>query len=183
MEIECETLWLPSDWSEEERLAFGMAELAECERLLREAEVHEYLNAVRGSVKVMGALSNHKKVHARGQGQNTWALSSIKEEEKKRDLAMRHYNSIREALLRLVPSEERPAAQERMPVLSVQDTYRKPPQMRREVGDSRRSDGRTWDVPKSGKTTSSREDGWIWRTSHIGKMTDAEYEEWELAGT
>jgi hypothetical protein len=169
----------------------GMTELAECERELREAEVHEYLNQVRSSVKVIGALSSHKKVHARGQAQNTRAQSSIKEEEKKRDLAVVHYNSSREALLRLVPSVDCQTMQERLPVLSVRDTYRKPPEKRRDVGDSRQSDGRAWNVRKKPGATepteptevaSSREEGWIWRTSEIGKMTDREYEEWERAG-
>jgi hypothetical protein len=205
-QIESERLWLPSDWTEDERITLGLSGLADCERELREAEVHEYLNAARSSVKVISAMSNQKKIHARGQAQNTRALSSIKEEEKRRDQAVIDYNSAREALLRLLPLEERRAGEERLPVLSVQDTYRKPPQGRREVGDSRRRDGSAWRIHKDVRESAStslqltndlgtvvegnknpmlqgdEDDGWIWRTTHRGKMSDTEYEEWELAG-
>ncbi|RDB28165.1 hypothetical protein Hypma_001335 [Hypsizygus marmoreus] len=137
---EKEILFLPSDFSESERADLDLSVCAQHEHQLREGEAFDALRHLQTIVKTLDALSTAKRKDARGQDQNTRALTRIKEVEGQRDLAMRDYAAARTALLAL----GEPEADNRFPTLTLQDTYRKSTRDKREVGDSRRMDGKLW---------------------------------------
>jgi hypothetical protein len=192
-DIHDETLGLPSDFSSEERSRWNLGQLAILELALRESEALEAVEALRNSVKALSALHHHKKVHLRGQEQNTWSLHVIRNETKRRNAIMSTYNAARKAILYLAVDSRKEELTERYPPLSVADTFRKPPEARRAVGDSRRPDGHLWSIPlvqprtveqpvKANGNAPPKENGWIWKVGSHGRMTDAEVRVWEEEG-
>jgi hypothetical protein len=147
------TIGMPSDFSPEERNALDLDELASTERRLREAEAQDLLREIRKTVKTLGAVEHAKHVHARGQAQNTRANSQIRTLIDQRTLLIGQYNACREAMISVHPTQSGTEV-ESFPPLTTADTFRKPPQQRRAVGDSRRFDAPLWTGTASSLTHS-----------------------------
>jgi hypothetical protein len=140
--LEDELLGLPSDLHADQREEAAMMELVVAERSFRIGEVNDVLKELRKTVKHLGILEHDKLVHTRGQDQNTRANNQIRDHARERDLLIAHYNAARQALINLGQSNDPVALA--YPELTVRDTYRKWPEARRQIGDSRRLDAKLW---------------------------------------
>lgn len=134
---------LPSDACLDAEYRESHSELIRLEQILRKGEAIEALDKVRTTVRMLGALYHEKEVHTRGQDQNTRANSLIRDLECRRDLHIQMYNGARTALHTLKRDGREPASND-LPHLTVKDTYRRAPEGRRVIGDSRRIDGGLW---------------------------------------
>ncbi|KAF7295985.1 CxC2 domain-containing protein [Mycena kentingensis (nom. inval.)] len=133
-----EMLFLPSDFSEVERLALGgFEDLAAEEMRWREGEIFDYLGALQNNVKAIAALRTDKQKNDRQQKANTRSLNQIREGLRRRELIMTGYLRSRDAQISLTGSS-------RFPLLTDADLYMKPVLDKRRVGDSKLSDGALW---------------------------------------
>ncbi|KZV60063.1 hypothetical protein PENSPDRAFT_594542 [Peniophora sp. CONT] len=138
--IEDEVLWLPSDFSLEDRVRLNLTELASQEIYLREGEAYDAIRAIKSVTRQLDVLRRYQRDRARAQEQNSRALSEIHTAENTQDLHIAHYTETRVALIALgFIAEKDPNTQ--FPPLSRADTFRKATEDGRNVGDSRRPDG------------------------------------------
>jgi hypothetical protein len=145
--LEDEVLGMPSDLAGDVEFPQAYIPVANLEMRLREAEVMEALNGVRKMVKIIGATWHEKNIHARGFQQNTRTNTHLDDLMRRRDLFMETYNCARGAIQKLKQlGVEGPLSD--LPPLTLKDTVRKPPQVRRMVGQSRYIDGALWSGKK-----------------------------------
>lgn len=137
---EGEKLYIPSDFSEAERVRLRLVSLGECERRLQSGAAYDTIQRVRTTCKTISSLHSNKKAQAYGQTRHTRATEQIRVIEARRDLFISDYESIRKNMTSLGLAEDSPE----FPPLSLADTYRKPTNIKRAVGDSRRHDGAIW---------------------------------------
>ena len=142
--VEDTNLQLPSDFTMKQRQILRLDKLAREEKLLREGELADGLASIRSVAQSLSCTRARKRKHARHQGPNTRANSSIEALEAKRSLEIELYNHARERLLKLVDDDER------FPPLTVADTYRKPTETKRLLGVSRIPDGKVWTINAKG---------------------------------
>jgi hypothetical protein len=140
--LEDELLGLPSDLRADQRNSPAMSDMVSTECAFRIGEVNDLLKEIRKTVKHLGILEHDKVVHTRGQDQNTRANNQIRDHIRERDLLIAHYNASRQALISLGEGDD--AIAQSYPVLTVKDTFRKWPEARRQIGDSRRLDAKLW---------------------------------------
>ncbi|PPQ77254.1 hypothetical protein CVT24_009906, partial [Panaeolus cyanescens] len=138
--ITSECLFLPSDFSSADRTEFGFDELGRIESNLREGIAFDLISAVQQSVKLESVVWSQKQTQCRGQDQNTRALAQITRLKHQKANLIDLYNANRQALIDL----GLPQASRSFPPLSVEDTRRMAPEVKRGVGDSRRLDGAVW---------------------------------------
>lgn len=134
---------LPSELDTQVRSVVCPASMTRSEIRLRHAEAHEAVEAIKTMVRSLGAIEHARMVHARGLELNTRAG---REKEKRRArlvFSIDTYNRARSALLALGALEDT-SVDQFYPPLTIADTFRKDPSSRREVGDSRISDGALW---------------------------------------
>lgn len=134
---------MPSDLLEcDVEFSSGLLELAKMEVRLREAELLEILGKLRDAVRMLDARRHEQIVHSRGQNDNTRASAQRSRLKKKIQLYIELYNESRESLQAL----ERKGLDVTMsfPRLSLEDTVRKNPELRRHLGTSRQVDGSLW---------------------------------------
>jgi len=131
-------LHLPSDLTSTQRLELGLEAIAREEKFLREGEACDALMETRSASQLVSCGWSQKRKHARHQKQNTRSLTYIKGLQDARDEKIDKYNHARSKLLCLVDSNPR------FPPLMVQDTLRKPTDIRRQLGDSKLTDGLLW---------------------------------------
>ena len=143
--VEDTILHLPSDFTATERLELKLEPLAHEEKLLREGELVDALAEVRDTAQHLTCARTRKQKHARHQRQNTRTLSQVLEAENERNAAIEDYNAARVQLLRLVDEDPR------FPPLTIKDTFRKSTELKRQVGDSRRGEGKIWSVGTSAR--------------------------------
>ncbi|KAF8074505.1 hypothetical protein FPV67DRAFT_1725303 [Lyophyllum atratum] len=137
---ECEILFLPSDFTAEERVTFNLTELAQSEYQLREGAAFDALRSVRNIVKTLGTIGHEKKTQDYGQMRNTRSNNQILATKARLDAAISHYNKTRVAMI-LLGLDEKDLM---FPPLELKDTFRQSTLAKRQVGDSRRSDGPIW---------------------------------------
>jgi hypothetical protein len=142
-EVECEKLYLPSEFPSSERDALEVAILAGEETKLREGEAFDSLLLIQTAVKTVVALRDQKNRHARGQGENTRSGTLIRGAEAQRDLHMQTYHFARSSMIAL-GFLDAGDFQPSFPPLTLQDTFMKSHQRKRGLGDSRQTDGVLW---------------------------------------
>jgi hypothetical protein len=133
-------LFFPSGYPAKNRNYFGMKELVHQERILRTAQLNDLIVMVRSLASLLSAMRARKRKHFRGQKQNTSALNAIFTQEDSLNLKISEYTCSRKSLLLLGLGDDANS----FPPLSRKDCYRKPTELKRQVGDSRRPDGNLW---------------------------------------
>jgi hypothetical protein len=136
-----EILFLPSNFSGEERDRLGLSSLVHDEALLREAQAHECVLQLRLTLKVISALQFKRRMNVVGQKRNTRARSRIYTMEAVRDHYLLVYNTTRDALIALAALHPE---DDRLPHLSLTDLARKATIAKRQAGDNYRADGKFW---------------------------------------
>ncbi|KAJ6493772.1 hypothetical protein DFH09DRAFT_1104448 [Mycena vulgaris] len=142
-EIELEKLWLPSDFTEVERVAMGpnIIALAAEEAKLREGEAYDLIRVIQTICRGLSALEDRKK-DVRGQKDNTISGEQVLDTRHRRDCAIKAYNPVRKALLHLGMIQDGGDKKDsQFPHLTVDDTFMKSRRRERALGDSRRGDG------------------------------------------
>lgn len=140
LSISQERLFLPSDFDSDQRQSLGLSKLAKLESDLREGVAFDCIKSIQQCVKAIDALLADKRMHSRGQDQNTRATTQIMRATSKRATWINQYNRNREAMVALgLPSDARS-----FPSLSLEDTQRRSTMVKRALGDSRRVDGQLW---------------------------------------
>jgi hypothetical protein len=142
-EVECEKLYLPSEFPSSKRDALEVAILAGEETKLREGEAFDSLLLIQTAVKTVVALRDQKIRHARGQGENTRSGKLIRGAEAQCDLHMETYHFARSSLIAL-GFLDAGDIQSSFPPLTLEDTFMKSHQRKRGLGDSRQTDGALW---------------------------------------
>ncbi|KAJ6563399.1 hypothetical protein DFH09DRAFT_920273 [Mycena vulgaris] len=139
-EVELEKLWLPSDFTEADRVAMGpnIIALAAEEAKLREGEAYDLIRVIQTICRGLSALEDQKK-DVRGQKDNTISGEQVLDTRHRRDCAIKAYNSV---LLQLgMIQDEGDKKDSQFPHLTVDDTFMKSRRWERALGDSRRGDG------------------------------------------
>lgn len=153
-EITHEELGLPSEYEESSEWNRNLCQMATIEVDLRKAEAREAIANTRSAVKKIGATVMDRDKNVKGYAGNTRAKLQLEDLQRRRDLHLSHYSAARTSLMRLRELLEDTSIPE-LPSLMVEDTARKQPEWRRQIGDSRRQDGRIWGgglAPSTGLT-------------------------------
>ncbi|KAJ3528320.1 hypothetical protein NMY22_g9460 [Coprinellus aureogranulatus] len=129
-----ERLFIPSDFTRPQQRKYGLTELAQTERKLREGAAFDKIQKVQELSKAL-SLDTQAKNDGRGQRENTRNAKIIANTRVAMNLAIESYNKNRTALLALGYGDHR------LPALTLEDTKRKPTAVKRQTGDSRRADG------------------------------------------
>lgn len=132
--VQLEQLYLPSEFTEKERQEFDLVQLGLEEARWREGQAFDILRALQNIVKAMRVLRGHKIKQDRQQKQNSRAGDHIAEAAKRRDHHMEAFNVAHAAIVALVGSSQFPA-------LTQDDLFMKSVHQKRQVGDSKRTDG------------------------------------------
>lgn len=163
-EPEAEKLYLPSDFSTDQRLNFGLGELAEIESKLREGEAHDALRSLRDCIQHGQALRSHKNSKRNfvvGVTRSTRAVTKINEVESKISGHIAKYRQARAAMLAL----DRPNMTADFPELNSE------------------TDIHTKDVTApNALNDGGKEEGWIWTIGRAGTLTDEERAEYAEDG-
>ncbi|KAF7369577.1 CxC2 domain-containing protein [Mycena venus] len=150
--VENEKLFIPSDLTAAERRELGLTSLGVEEARWREGQAFDALRGVRTVVKAIRVLRDHKEKNERQQKQNSRAGDHISDAVRRRDFRMATYDAARQAMISLELLSEGPDSA--FPPLSFDDTFMKSVVKKRQLGDSRFTDGRLFTVG-SGATQSS----------------------------
>ena len=122
------------------------ARLAEEEAQLRETQLFECILQLRSVGKNLSILQSIRRKEARGQQQNTRSRAHIEAMDLICDQILGIYNASREKLLVLKGGN---GGVEKYSPLSKDDLSRKSTVKKRQLGDSRRPDGKLWYTGKS----------------------------------
>jgi hypothetical protein len=139
--VEEENLFLPSNFTADERDRLGISNLVHDEGLLREAQAHECILQLRLTLKIISVLHLKRRTNVVGQRRATRARSRISSMEAVRDHYLLVYNTTRAGLVSLAvlhPNDER------LPQLSSNDLIRKSTVAKRQPGDTYHADGKFW---------------------------------------
>ncbi|KAJ7236645.1 hypothetical protein C8J57DRAFT_1194304 [Mycena rebaudengoi] len=161
---EQEKLYLPSDFTSEQRLKYRLTNLADLESKLREGEAHDALESLRDRIKHSQALRSHKndkKNFVAGVSRTTRAVTKIMEVDTKIPGHIAKYRHARLAMIALGRSTADPGFPE---LKGDDDTYYKDVNTPNALNDG----GRT--------------EGWIWTIGRAGDLTDAERAEYAEDG-
>ncbi|KAJ7166380.1 hypothetical protein C8R43DRAFT_1103994 [Mycena crocata] len=162
-EVELETIWLPSDFTEAQRVVMGsaMISLASEELKWREGEAYDLLRILRTHCKGLSALEDRFR-DVTGQRNRTIAGEQVLDSRERRDNLISDYNTICKAMESLgVPLAAGDDGQ--FPYLTVADTFMKSRRRERALGDSRRGDGMLY--TRIGITAGSK-------VSHLPELED-----------
>ncbi|KAF6746393.1 hypothetical protein DFP72DRAFT_1152449 [Ephemerocybe angulata] len=138
-------LYLPSDYTPDRRATLSLNDLASDEAQLREGLAFDAITSIQQRVKALDALLVNKRRNCKGVDQNTRANAQITRVTAERALWIRHYNSNRDALIKLGLSQTARS----FPSLTVNDTHRHSTINKRVLGDSRRTEGALWTLHPS----------------------------------
>ena len=166
---EKEVLYIPSDFSEAQRVKLGLIDLGKQERQLHEGAACDAIQAVRTIKKTLSSMRANKKAQDYGQQMHTRSIAQICDVEHRQAIVISDYSAARNAMLKLGLSKDDP----RFPPLNNQDLYRKPTNVKRAVGDSRRPDGKLWasgSVPSGLQPGLSSQPSAFPFTSHIEQL-------------
>ncbi|KAJ6514598.1 hypothetical protein DFH09DRAFT_1431747 [Mycena vulgaris] len=160
VQVEDETLYLPSDLTASERLELDVAALGVEEVRWREGQAFDSLRATQNVVKAITALRDLKGKNDRQQKDNSRSGDQIREATKRRDRHMDSYESARWAMISLEALQEGSGTS--FPPLREADLFMKSVRQTRHTGDSRFTDGLLW------RTT-----GGITSSSHVASSISA----------
>lgn len=141
--IEDEEVYLPSFFSPSERAEMSLLELEKEELELRRAQIVECIMQLRRSAKKLSSARAQKKKDGRGQYEGSRSATQRHILEFNQECLLLIYNTGRKAFISLSDDEH---IGEAFPALSTEDLFRKSTTEKRQLGDSRRSDGRLWGV-------------------------------------
>jgi hypothetical protein len=145
-DVELENLFLPSCLDTHARLQAEVTDLGIEEGKLREGAVFDALHMTQTAVKTISTLQGNKAKNSRGQAQNTRSVKTIGDVEACRNLHIDSYNAHRMAMISLgIINADDPKSP--FPPLQLKDTFMKSTTQRRQLGDSRRTDGILWSFP------------------------------------
>jgi hypothetical protein len=141
-DIEKEKLWLPSDFSDPDRVALGLAMVAlgEEEGKLRKGEAYDFIRVLQTVCKTLSALKDRKRVDEAGQHNHTIAGDQVLDTRDRRGYFIESYNAVRTALISLRISDAT-HPEGAFPHLTIAQTFMKSRRRKRALGDSRRGDG------------------------------------------
>ena len=148
---EQEVLFLPSDFTESDRLSLGLVEMGEDQRKLAEGAANDAILRVQKLAKVLSNTRAAKKTEGSGQAYQTRATATETEVVFKLDLAIKDYNDLCQLLRNLGLSDSDLVYR----ALTIEDTYRKPTVTNRNLGDTYRNDGPLW-TANAGVTAGAR---------------------------
>ncbi|KAJ7131849.1 hypothetical protein C8R43DRAFT_956812 [Mycena crocata] len=137
--IEKERLYLPSDFTLEERQQLDLGRAAQHEMQLREGQAYDAILRVQSITKTLSAMYSSQVKQDRQQKQNTKSTTRREDTELRRDMQIDRYNAARAAMIALRSGEDDPA--DIFPVMTVGDTYMKSTMDGRQIGASRNRDG------------------------------------------
>ena len=141
-----EVLYVPSDFTEAERIKYDLVKLGEHERHFLEGTAFDYISKVKTISKTFFASHANKKAQGYSQLTHTRSITEIEDIEEHQSAAIIDYSVTRNAMIALGMSQHDPS----FPPLSKEDTYRKPTHLKRVIGDSRRNDGALWSAGITG---------------------------------
>lgn len=142
--IEKEQLFLPSDFDLAKRQSLNLVSLGVNEARLREGQAFDALLKIRSHVKAIRTMLHRKAKDVRGVTAHTRSMACIKDAESRRDAQIAIYESARQALIRLDVMDD--SCDSQFPKLEEKDLERNSTEARRQVGDSKRYDGKMWSV-------------------------------------
>lgn len=119
--IEDAQLWLPSQYTLDQRVAFNLTELANHELSLREGQAFESLRETQMAMQMLAAMRARKLKHSRGVDANTRSEAMIKSGCQTVSFHMAAYNRAREAMITLSDNAQLLTA--RFPRLEKADTF------------------------------------------------------------
>ncbi|KAJ7612757.1 hypothetical protein FB45DRAFT_874959 [Roridomyces roridus] len=156
-----EKLFLPSDFTSDDRRKLGLETLGAEELKLQEGEANDALRSLREHIRHSQALRHHKNsrgnaVH--GQDKNTRAVHKIQDVQTKIQDYVKKYQQARLAMISLGLNTR----DSRYPELKDEDLYTKSVNEPHNLGDG------------------SKLEGWIWRKGHHGNMSEVEEAEYTL---
>jgi hypothetical protein len=132
---EDEQLYLPSFFSAADRRRYELGALANYELKLREGVAFDKIRELQELTKLLSVNLDEKR-DARGVKANTRTSVVVRSVMASQSRAIDNFNINRSALIRLgMPAKQ-------FPVVMQGDTYRKPTHVKRQLGDSRKIDGR-----------------------------------------
>lgn len=137
---ELEILFLPSDFTPEQRKAHQLEALGLQEYKLREGAAFDALRSIRNIVKSIDTIGQQKKKNDYGQTRHTRSTAKIHATAAQRDMLINHYNKNRTAMISLGLDPQDPT----FPPLTVTDTHRASTLATRRIGASRQMDGIIW---------------------------------------
>ncbi|KAJ7501520.1 hypothetical protein B0H11DRAFT_2224403 [Mycena galericulata] len=140
-DTEREKLWLPSDFTESQRVAMGtnMIALASEEAKLRTGEAYDLIRCLQTICKGLSALEDRRR-NVAGQKNNTTAGEQVLDARDRRDQFILSYNTVRKAMISLGTCQSDDPTSP-FPHLTINDTFMKSRRRERALGDSRRGDG------------------------------------------
>ncbi|KAF6743906.1 hypothetical protein DFP72DRAFT_826853 [Ephemerocybe angulata] len=156
--LEDEALYLPSDFSTNDIIKFGLTALGELERKILEGSAYDALSQLRRDVQFYDSLAGLKKADCHGQEKHTRERARVNEARRRRDNNMALYTKIRDALIALgMPKDD-----ETFLPMTMTSISRKSTDVKRAIGDTYRTDGPLWLAskfrPLASQTTVEAED-------------------------
>jgi hypothetical protein len=101
IEPECTCLYLPSDFSLEERHSRNISELGEIELKLREGEANDAKRMLRTQINLKISLDAQRRVHSRGTKDTTRASKVLHDTELEKKFLATVYRAARSAIVSL----------------------------------------------------------------------------------
>ncbi|KAG7086172.1 hypothetical protein E1B28_002131 [Marasmius oreades] len=138
--IETQCLYLPSDFSQQERKKLSLDLLSSIELKLREGECNDAIVGLCDAINYKTVMRENQRANSHGVIQNTRSVKWLKTAEVKKQLHATHYRASRLAILGLLGIDDSPD----YPVLKDEDMYAKNPTVARELGDGKRVDAWIW---------------------------------------
>jgi len=137
---EKEVLYITSDFSESQRVKLNLIDLGKQERQFHKGAACDTIQTVRTITKTISSMRANKKAQDYGQQMHMQSITQILDVEHRQTIAMNDYSAAWNAMLKLGLSKDDP----RFPPLNTKDLFRKPTNIKRAVGNSRRPDGKLW---------------------------------------
>lgn len=148
------SLGVPSDFSEDHRLRYGLSNLAQQEARLRESQISTTIVNLKFTVNRLLALLHYKSSSVETERLRSRTAKSIMKVVATRDVQLATYNEYRKVLIALHVNTDITSV---YPPLTPYDTFKKDPNRKRRVGDSRRREGTLWTVGEASKRLAEAE--------------------------
>lgn len=160
VEVEVETLYLPSDIDLADYEVYRLGDLGAVEIRLREGEANDAVINICNTVMHSMLLLDSKKRHAQGVYQNLRSLKHINNAKGKRDIAATQYRHARQCLLRLTGAKSLP----NFPELKPEDMQAKNAAASRNLGDGSNTDSWIWNYGKLKAMNGEEREGFIYES-------------------
>ncbi|KAJ7213665.1 hypothetical protein C8J57DRAFT_1029924, partial [Mycena rebaudengoi] len=207
-DVEEEVLYLPSDFTEDDRAHLGLQILASDEGKLQEGAIFDWLKKVQLAAQTLQTLDDRGRKQGGGK-KNTKTAQQKVDVKDRRNKHIEGYMSVRQALIALNMA----SGIEDFPPLTAEDTRMKSRQLGRQLGDLQREEGLVWTMAGIGvsraaigdsssappsqpiassstpyvkktramgttKAKKTREDGWLWKVGGVGTKSAEDIQKW-----